>query len=442
VLFDHVPTGTAGCGDPYVADQRFQPRPQDDGCEPGAVEAPAPPEPEPGPLTNRTNFLGTGDLLPTPDRENYFLAINGPCSGREQGDLIIPVSTANFNYSSPSFRCSVGSGPVANTFHDPNGYVYAVEVPDTWPGGSLAIEAYDASICSSDFNAGGGANWTTTFNVLEGSLDPAEPLVNPVVSTRSFARTQNCGTGSGGCGSGTTSTWQSRWCVLHTIEAPAPGATYFVQVFAVAGNSLQHYINEFSLRANPSGGSFEACTSDASTATVGVPYSSECPVVHPSGWISGFRDLVTPTSVHPLAFIEPLHNDRTLELSLFDPGEGQRFARILDPFGNPVTFDWEVVNETGSDTAPGAQPSGGVWSGTADTFYLDGNASGCTGGGYPQPGPNRTSTSHYNDRLIIMRVELPADIASTYGGATRWLLQFETCNAPTDRTTWKVDVVD
>ena len=49
-----------------------------------------------------------------------------------------------------------------------------------------------------------------------------------------------------------------RWTAPHNS---------FVQVAAESTNTNQQWINEFALRANPGGGTFEPCTSDATTAT-------------------------------------------------------------------------------------------------------------------------------------------------------------------------------
>jgi hypothetical protein len=106
-----------------------------------------------------------------------------------------------------------------------------------------------------------------------------------------------------------------------------------------------------------------------------------------------------------------------------------------------VTFDWEVEDETGSD----APPTGG-WSGTTTMLDLRGDTttSPCGFNSNLQRGPGRASGAKYNDRLLRVRVPLPEDLDAAYEGATRWQARLATCSggAVTDRTTWKVEVVD
>jgi hypothetical protein len=64
-------------------------------------------------LGSPRNFLGTGNLatsgdahrgLPgvaSSDQEDVWLAVNGPCASREQGDLLLPVSVGNFASGNP-----------------------------------------------------------------------------------------------------------------------------------------------------------------------------------------------------------------------------------------------------------------------------------------------------------------------------------------------------
>ncbi|HAS10951.1 MAG TPA: hypothetical protein DCS55_10620, partial [Acidimicrobiaceae bacterium] len=46
----------------------------------------------------------------------------------------------------------------------------------------------------------------------------------------------------------------------------------------------------------------------------------------------------------------------------------------------------------------------------------------------------------YNERSLTLSIDLPEDIASEYGGATWWKVEYTTNTAPTDRTTWSVRV--
>ncbi len=51
----------------------------------------------PVPMGSPKNFLGTGDRLTGANRENYWLAISGGCSSKEQGDLVATKTDANYS---------------------------------------------------------------------------------------------------------------------------------------------------------------------------------------------------------------------------------------------------------------------------------------------------------------------------------------------------------
>jgi hypothetical protein len=109
-------------------------------------------------------------------------------------------------------------------------------------------------------------------------------------------------------------------------------------------------------------------------------------------------------------------------IQLFDPGEGARTIEVLDPNGNPVSFDYENVE--------GFTPT---YSGT--TNLLDVSGAG------PQP-PNRSSTFKFNERKMQLTIDLPANYAALYGTSTWWKLRYTTSSSGvTDRTTWSVAIV-
>ena len=46
------------------------------------------------------------------------------------------------------------------------------------------------------------------------------------------------------------------------------------------------------------------------------------------------------TATFYLAQVDPVYAGKTLDIMLFDPGEGASSIEILDPNGNPATFTW------------------------------------------------------------------------------------------------------
>lgn len=413
-------------------------------------------------LGSPRNFLGTGDLLGHDQggdmrrladrsvtqtsglRENYWLAINGMCSSKENGDRFNAITDANYGndhsnprgaYESASpFKCTAGN-TVANHEYRDYGYLYAVTVPPAYDEGNLDIQVYDPSVCNNSRpgdSTSGGMN--TTFTVRTGSTDP---LGGTVVASRFFVPAHH------GCNS---------WSSITTVTPPVGGATYYIQVEAGENHNPGPMSNGFALRASVASendyGRFWGCSSDPIETDL---YSPKCPQVFAVSDMGVFASLTGSTAEFFLAEVGPEYNGKQLEVTLFDPGEGAETLRIKDPAGDYATFDWEV------DCGPGVvDPTGGCSGTNDDELDLIGDTvDNCfdgrdvdTGGGpgadrcafNPQPGPRRASRWKYNDRSLTLTVDLPADIGDEYGGATWWKIEYTTNTAPTDRTTWSVQV--
>jgi hypothetical protein len=414
-------------------------------------------------LGSPRNVLGSGNLagvsdpfrglpgVPASASEDVWLAVNGPCAGREQGDWLLPVSTANFvsgnpPTGSPPWRgCTPGTDGAVRAVpsHDPTGYVVGLRVPDSYRGGSFTVQVFDASRCAgspADLGAAGAPFWTR-FRVRDADPTPADPTDNRLLASRTFATGEKCGSSTAttyACGTGP---WQGRWCNLATIAAPVPGATYLVQVdTGPLTESAQQQLNGFGLRVRPgpaaSTGGFETCTVDPYDTAVAYRPDT-CVQVHGVRWLSVFAFGDDPRPTFALAEVGPEHGGGSLDVSLFDIGEGTVALQILDPGGSPAAFNWEVVNETGADATPTGGWSGSVAAGgTLDTRGL---ATGdpC-GSGNPQPGPGRFSSSAYNDRMLHLRIDLPLDLDGAWNGRHWWKVRYTTCTgrAVSDRTTW------
>jgi hypothetical protein len=419
-------------------------------------------------LGSPRNVLGSGSLagtadpyrgqpgLPAGSAEDVWLAVNGPCASREQGDWLLPVSTANFMSGNPPIgfpywrACTSTGDPLVRmvSSHDATGYVVGLRVPERYPGGPFTVQVFDASRCAgskADYGATEAPFWTR-FVVRGADATPALPLDNPVISSRTFATGDACGTAAAtsfACGSGS---WQDRWCNLATINDPLPGATYLMQVdTGPVSTSSQHRLNGFGVRVRSGAavatGGFETCTVDPFDRSVAYRPDT-CVQVHGVSWLSVFAFGDEPRPTFDLVEVGPEHGGATLEASLFDVGEGTVGLQILDPLGTPSAFSWEVVDETGNDTAPtggwaGVVPMGG----SLDTRGLA--TTDACGSGNPQPGRGRWSSSLYNDRMLRLRLLLPVDIDAAYGGRRWWRVRYTSCasHEVTDRTTWGARVV-
>lgn len=357
----------------------------------------------PVPLGSPTNTLGTGNLLGSP--ENFWLAASGWCASRENGDL--RLAGTDGNYTGGGYSCA---GSMSNPDYRSSGYVYAVDLAGA-PSGPLNVDIYDASYnvgsTAGDSRLSGTPTVTTTYRLLGADNTPFTWQDNPVLTTLTLTN---------------DAAYRDVWSTLGTINSPGAG-TYYVQVFTQANEANSAGSNSFALRGRI-GASFTQCST-----IVGAPgYSTSCPQVHGVDEMSILANLAGATATFYLANIEPIHAGKKMEINLFDPGEGADSISVLDPNGNPVTFDWRT-----DCTSPIVPPNGGC-SGT--TSVLD-----VSGSGQPQPGPNRGSTSKYSDRMMILTVQLPTNYTTVYGTKQWWKIRYNVGTSPTDRTTWSVNIL-
>jgi hypothetical protein len=324
-----------------------------------------------------------------------------------------------------------------------------VSVPGEWTGGPFTIQVFDAARCPGSVPDLGALHdpFTTRFRVRGADLSPNEPLDNPVVATVSFPGTRGCGDTAilpRGYACGADGTWQMRWCNLATIADPTPGGVYFVQVDtfpAVAG--ARHAVNGFALRVRSGGatatGPFVPCSTDPTDPA--VPFRpATCVGVSAVEWLSTYAAGTLPRPSFFLAEVGAEHAGASMEVSLYDLGEGAEAVEILDPSGRASGFDWRVDAEPGDATPTGGWagevPSGGA----LDVIGIPG-AGGC-GEGNPQRRSGRFSSSKYNDRLVRLTVPIPADAAVRYGDRRWWRVRYTTCagRGVSDRTTWGVRI--
>jgi Putative Flp pilus-assembly TadE/G-like len=358
------------------------------------------------PLGSPKNVLGTGNVLSGLNRENFWAAASGFCSGRENGDLLLPHDDRTSQGG--SFSCP---GLATNPDYNPAGYLYGIEMAQA-PQQPLTIELYDPAYNTSGSAAdsslmGGATTVTTTYSLYGADNTPFDNTDNPLLFTRTVS-------------SGDTS-YRNAWMSLYTIPAPQAGE-YFLRVSTKANEANSFGSNGFGIRARV-GTLFTTCT----TIPSDPGYSSSCPQVHGVDNMSIFANQTGSQASFYLAQIDPVHAGKTMEVKLFDPGEGASTMELLDPNGNPASFTWTTPCN------PPTAPTGGC---SGSGTILDVSAAGT------QPYANLSSTSKYNDRTITLHVSLPSDYSTRYGGKVWWKIRYTTgSSSVTDRTTWAVAIV-
>jgi hypothetical protein len=362
----------------------------------------------PVPLGSPKNAFGTGNLLTSPNTENFWAAANGYCAGRESGDL--RLAHDDRTYVSSQLTCP---GLATNPDYDPNGYLYAVDLAQA-PGQSVTIELYDPSYNSSGSNAdislsGSATSITTTYKVYGADNTPLDTTDNPLL----YTYTAPSGSAVG----------KNAWMSLYTITSPVAGQ-YYLRVSTQANEAASIGSNGFGIRAR-AGSSFSLCSTE--TGSTNPPYSASCPQVHGVDAMSIYANQAGSTATFHLAQIDPVHAGKTMEVELFDPGEGASAIQVLDPNGAAASFTWTT------DCNPPTPPTGGC-SGSGTSLDVSGTGT--------QPFTNLQSTSKYSDRTATVRIALPSNYATLYGTKTWWKIKYTTSSGGvTDRTTWLVNIL-
>ena len=365
----------------------------------------------PVPLGSPKNTFGTGDLLSGANRENFWAAVNGYCAGHESGDLKLARYES---YSGATSGPNCNNGSALSPDYDPAGYLYAIELPQNKT--SLKLEVYDAgyntSLSTPDTAVTSEAQTvTTTFQVYGADNTPLDTSDNPLLNTVTVG-TNNL-------------LYKNLWMPLRTWVNPTAG-TYYLRIKTSAAQTAESRAsNGFGLRAY-TGLLFSACT----TIPGDTGYSTGCPQIHGVGAMSIYANLggtSGSTATFYLADVNPIHAGKTMQITLFDAGEGAQKIEVLDPAGVPARFGWSTRCN------PPSPPSGGCSGSNVTSLSVSGTGA--------QPYSGLQSTSKYNDRKMILDIKLPADYTARYGSDSWWQIRYTVGSTPTDRTTWSVAIV-
>ena len=361
-------------------------------------------------LGSPNNSLGTGNLSGFAKPDGFWLAASGRCSAAENGDLRLAQYTASYTGSPGGGyppKCGGDKNAGFNNASGNGGYVFAIEVGQT-TGQALNVEVYDGTYFPETGSPtdiefaridplGSNSEFKTRFTLYAPDATPFDLGDNPVVGQADV--------------NAYDSYFKRQWRGFP-IAKPVQG-TYFLRV-DTPHHKRSVGSNGFALRAF-FGGAFTDCSSITSGPT--------CPRVYAVNDLPLYASLAL-TSDFYLAEIDPRHGGKTLQVTLFDVGEGANGVEILDPNGHPVHFTWETPC-----TAPIVPPSGGC---SGSGKYLDTSGTGAQPGGY------RMSASRYNDRSIVISIPIPVNYP--YSG-NWWKVRYHASANMTDRTTWSVKVL-
>lgn len=362
------------------------------------------------PMGSPNNYFGTGPVFTgSPPTEGVWASVNGYCASRENGDPLLAAFDNTF--SGTAYECDTASGAIDNPDYDPQGYVFSIETGPS-PPPSVDVEVWDAgylsgSTPSSDSQMMGGQSVTTTFRVLD-TGSAADPYSHPVISSVTIAPSDT--------------SWQG-WRSVGTINSPCANCTYYLQVYT-ANEPNSAAVNAFGIRTTV-GGVFTPCSSEVGSVAPG--YDANCVRVYPTEHMSILAALSGASPTFYLTEISSQYAGKIVEIDMFDLGEGAALVEILDPNGNPITFDWSTPCNP-PDNMSGPCKGNGATS-------LDPLPTG------NQPYPRLLGQSVFNDRTLTLRFQLPINYGALYGTKTWWRVRYTTATAPRDRTTWSIRVV-
>jgi hypothetical protein len=443
----------------------------------------------PVPLGSAENSFGTGGLSldPEGDTSNIWAAVNGYCTSKENGDEFLSAFDGTYDQSTGQYECSATvtpETPHATTNFEYNGdkgsaagYSYNV-VTGTDPLGSttqaIQVDAYDPAYeptqCpgapggqfppgggqSPDLGLAGGQTITTDYHLtyapvpLDPSMDsipsgslafsigptsgpPNDVLGNEYVATS--AATNSCG----------------QWVNLFTIPPNSPDGEYRLQVSTLADEPNSNGSNAYGLRVyQGTEGTWARCstitTSTTWDNTLGL--EGKCPVIQGQNALSVYANQANSTGQFYLAQIDQSYAGHNLEVTLFDPGEGDKDIKLIDPDGNPVNIIWQTTDDCGmSPPTPFTAPP--TSSDCAEDLGFTHRSTqtdpppppGCSclevDGSIDAPA-GFASGSEFNDRHVTLAFPIPANYTADNGGW--WKIQYDSTGAVTDRTTWSISL--
>ena len=123
-----------------------------------------------------------------------------------------------------------------------------------------------------------------------------------------------------------------------------------------------------------------------------------------------------------------------MELLIWDAAEGSEFMQFLDPFGNPMPFKWETVNQQTTFAWPTAFGRSDLpGSGNADVTTCP-FATALGGACLDVSGGNI-----FHDRMLRIRIDLTGYVCNA--GDCWWRINYRSTSAVNDTTTWSVNII-
>ncbi len=370
----------------------------------------------PVPMGNPTNVLGAGNIPGAGD--GIWLSVNGICWPRQHGDPFSVRAIGGTTWDNCQGGTSYAGTP--SPTYDPEGYTYVIQVDGS---SSVDVQIFEPGNCTGDShdldwagpNPPGGPRLNARLYASDNTpLSDQDNLDAPPVADVYYDWAD--------CDAGTVG--DPHWYPVATIPSGQPGR-WFLRVRAVSHeltgdvNDMMGGLNNYALRVAPGGN-----TTTCSSLTTG----SSCPQIFAKDWLSVHRPDFTgvPIANFYLAEIAQEHAGKTVEIVMFDVGEGMHDVQIQSPGGTSMPFEYQIYDCEMFGTPCPAPPLTTHDSSCGGTPCLD-----VTGG-------------TYNDRSVRVLVDLPASYNCDGQTHCWWKIRYDATGSgegPHDRTTWSVRVI-
>lgn len=417
-------------------------------------------------LGSKLNAVGTGDdtaYSPAAQPgQGFWLAINGYCTPKEDGDRFASAFEAN-RTAAGEVACDAAVAPRTTNTDFPGidvvQYNYVVDVPcpdASDPCTATTLHPFDVEIMDPYFDR---TNDGIDTNIVNPTVHP-EIFDVASVTTNFKLRTleddlpiagapdqsfPTCGYPDTDCAALANHTWH----LLFRIPAGSAAGSYRIGVNTTSNEANSYGSNAFAL------GVFE-------NTGAGHAYCSGvfCPTIAGEASMSVYANIAGVKDFY-LAKLAPARNYRgkRIRILLWDPGEGADSIQILQPTTAAAPGDFVPSTFKYRMWYPGllAYPNDNSYPlVSATSLNVSGTASALPDASTkapPWPVTDRANDYRYNGRLVSLELTIP----TSYGCATNvppcvevplpqggwWKIRYTAGGggAPFDRTTWTVQIV-
>lgn len=343
---------------------------------------------------------------------NIWGAIMGPNAAKQNGD---PFATRVDNVNDSTQTNAQYVTPSTNSA---GAYNYGVEFAAS--SAATSIWLWDPALCDRGSLTTDDGDYyygdTNGGNAIDTSYTLYQPDSTPYIYSDDVAVSGGSATYS--TASNCTAAYKNAWVKLVTLASPMAGV-YRLNVSTKGSGATPtkgDVTNQFAIWA---------CAGSASAPAGNPPScgSGTQPQVYGLGSMSIFANIANGTTYIYLAQIPAVDAGKTMEVSLFDPGDCSGSCNASMQF---------------------QMPTSGGYSAQAFTYYdagVDGTLSpapSSSSGSPPALVTTTNGTIKYQGHWVVVDIPIPAGYTAPQGGW--WKVAYNYNTQTTDRTTWEVDI--